>query len=75
MSVVLFSNNNLNRKKNERDSMLNIFYPFFVSRLCLLLGTGMNIKNCFINIVSKSEKNILSDELEYTINQIKSGYD
>ena len=75
VSVVVFSNNNLNRKKNERDSMLNILYPSFVSRLSLLLGTGMNIKNCFINIISKSKKNILSEELEYTLNQIKSGYD
>lgn len=73
--TILISENILKNKRMERDSMLNNLYPSFVNKINLLLGTGMNIRSCLTNIIGKADKNILISELEYTVNQIKSGYD
>ena len=73
--TVVCSNTALQQKKTSRNNMLMILYPSFVNRICLLMGSGMNIRNCLVNIIANSEKNILISELEYTMNQIKSGYD
>lgn len=73
--TVIFSKNNLNKKAKNRDDVFIGLFPSFVNRLSLLLGAGMNIKSCLINIGETSEKNILTRELEYTINQINSGRD
>lgn len=73
--AVLGSNSLLQKKKTQRDNMLKLMYPSFVNRISLLMGSGMNIRNCISNIILNSEKNILISELEYTMNQIKSGYD
>lgn len=73
--TVLISESILNNKRIKRDSMLNNLYPSFVNKLNLLLGTGMNIRSCFINLIGRADESILVSELEYTINQMKSGYD
>ena len=57
-------------------NMLSSQYAFFVNKLWLLLGTGMTIKAGMKQIISEAEeKDILIRELEYTVNQIDSGYD
>ncbi len=73
--TIVYSDSVLNQKKIQRNNMLKLMYPSFVNRMCLLMGAGMNIRNCLNNIIINSEKNILTGELEYTMNQIKSGYD
>ena len=74
--TIILSNSNLKEKMQKRDNMLMNEYAPFVNKLWLLLGTGMTIKNCFIRIIDESEdKNILIKELEYTVNQINSGFD
>ena len=75
MFTILFSNNSLNNKKRKREYVLEFLYPSFVNRVSLLMGSGMNIRNCFISIITDEEKNILTRELEFTINQIRAGYD
>lgn len=60
----------------ERDNMLLKMYPAFVNKLWLLLGTGMTMKSSLIHIISEArEKNILVRELEYSLNQIRTGID
>ena len=54
---------------------MSILYPSFVNRVSLLIGSGMNIRNCFISIITDDDRNILTSELEFTINQIRAGYD
>ncbi|MBR1816131.1 MAG: type II secretion system F family protein [Lachnospiraceae bacterium] len=74
--TIIFSNSNLKDKMQKRDNMLMNEYAPFVNKLWLLLGTGMTIKKCFIRIIDEAEhKNILIKELEYTVNQINSGFD
>ncbi|MBQ9609331.1 MAG: type II secretion system F family protein [Lachnospiraceae bacterium] len=74
--TIMFSNSNLKEKMQKRDNMLMNEYASFVNKLWLLLGTGMTIKNCFIRMIDEAEeKNILVKELEYTVNQINSGFD
>ena len=60
----------------KRDSMLDKQYPAFVNSLWLLLSTGMTIKASLEEIVRQStQSDILTGEIEYTINQINSGLD
>ncbi len=60
----------------KRDNMLLRNYPVFVNKLYLLLWTGMTIKNALIHYVTKAQNdNLLVEEIEYTLNQIKSGVD
>lgn len=66
----------LTKAEKERDNMLIRVYPAFVNKLWLLLGTGMTMKNALSHIVSEArEKNILVREIEYSLNQIKTGLD
>lgn len=65
-------------KENARIkcNMLSDNYAFFINKLWLLLGTGMTIKSGLMHIISEADrKDILIRELEYTINQIDSGFD
>ena len=73
--TVVSANSMLDKKKSIRDNMLKLIYPSFVNRIYLLMGAGMNIRNCMYDIIANSEDSILVRELEYTMNQIKSGYD
>lgn len=58
----------------KRDRYLQGRYPAFVNRLFLLLGTGMTIKNALLHYTDEAENgDILSQEIEYTLNQIKAG--
>ena len=73
--TIIFSNNSLKNKKRKRECVLEFLYPSFVNRVSLLIGSGMNIRNCFISIITDDDRNILTSELEFTINQIRAGYD
>lgn len=75
--ILLFLNKSkLDEQGKVRDSMLMEQYPVFVNKLWLLLGTGMTIKSCFLQIADETEMEcVLTRELEYTINQIDSGID
>ncbi|MBQ7708070.1 MAG: type II secretion system F family protein [Lachnospiraceae bacterium] len=73
--TIVFSNNSLSKKKRNRECVLEFLYPSFVNRISLLIGSGMNIRNCFISIIADADNNILTRELEFTVNQIKAGYD
>ena len=73
--TIIFSNNSLKNKKRKRECVLEFLYPSYVNRESLLIGSGMNIRNCFISIITDDDRNILTSELEFTINQIRAGYD
>ena len=77
--TIIFSNNALKEKSRKRDNVLMVEYFTFVNKLWLLLGTGMTLRSCFINIVGEASQinkdDILIKELSFTLNQIASGYD
>ncbi len=72
----------LKDKVKERDKNLIKAYPLFVNKLWLYLGTGMTVKAAFKHLIQDYSKvkvvsmdNILIKELEYTMNQIDTGFD
>ncbi len=72
--ILLSGRERLKEAGKKRDRYLQGRYPVFVNRLFLLLGTGMTIKNALVHYIDEVENgDILSREIEYTLNQIKSG--
>jgi len=75
----LFVASTISRLKENGKSKVNMLladYTVFVNKLWLLLGTGMTIKAGLKQIINESdESNMLIREIEYTINQIDSGFD
>ena len=66
----------LKNAEKYRDNVLQRKYSAFVSKLWLLMGTGMTVKAAFAYIVKTGQyKGVLSKEIEYSLNQIASGMD
>ncbi len=79
---VVLSLGRLKDKVEERDKALVKIYPSFVNKMWLYLGTGMTVKASFGYIIKDWSRvkglyweNILIREIEYTLNQIDTGYD
>ncbi|MGN0435286.1 MAG: type II secretion system F family protein, partial [Wujia sp.] len=67
---------NKNNMWKYRNNMLILQYPLFVNRMCLLMGTGMTIRNCLKQYVMEDNKeDYLIRELKYILNCIENGMD
>lgn len=57
-----------------RDNMLILKYPVFVNRMCLLLGTGMTMRNCLAQYIrDDNEEDYLNKEINYSLHRIAAG--
>ncbi|MGN0150829.1 MAG: immunoglobulin-like domain-containing protein [Wujia sp.] len=73
---LLLMNSRLKDRVKNRDNMLMMQYPSFVTRLSLLLQTGMTLKNSLEHMAYDVDKpNLLEQELSYALHEIETGSD
>lgn len=80
--VLLFSKDkDLHQRVEEREEQMKMDYPELVSKLALLLGTGMTVQNAWLRIVSdyenkklsKEKKRFAYEEMLLTVKELKNG--
>lgn len=63
----------LRRKEQKRNQELLNAYPAFTDMLSLYMGAGLTVKGALTRIVTMTNSRILSEELNYMLNEIQSG--
>ncbi len=79
--VLLFSKDkDLHKRVEEREEQMKIDYPELVSKLALLLGSGMTVPNAWQRMVAdyvkkqqKKQKRYAYEEMLLTANELKNG--
>lgn len=59
-------------EKKRNDELLRA-YPSFVDLMVLYMGAGLTVKGSLGRVVLQSDSHILTEELNYTLNEIQSG--
>ena len=57
----------------KRNQELMQAYTSFVDLLSLYMGAGLTVKGALLKIVTMTDSRILSEEINYTLNEIRSG--
>ncbi|HHW30885.1 MAG TPA: type II secretion system F family protein [Clostridiaceae bacterium] len=74
LSVLYFTDYELNRRINERRTAIQIDFPDFLNRLILLINAGMTISRAWEKVVTENNKpGPLKDELRRVLAEIRSG--
>ena len=63
----------LHKAGQKRNQELMQAYPSFVDLLSLYMGAGLTVKGALLKIVTMTDSRILSEEINYTLNEIRSG--
>ena len=79
-AVVLLKKENEKKEAQKRERQMLCDYPEIVSRIVLLLGAGMTMKNVWIRIVSDykkqtkgAERRYVYEEMEHALHEMQSG--
>lgn len=60
-------------KEKKRNEELLMAYPSFVDLMSLYMGAGLTVKGSLSRAVVQSDSPVLTEELNYTLNEIQSG--
>lgn len=78
--ILLKGQSDLKEHMKLRNDALLMAYPSFIERLALYMGAGLTIRHALTKIVStdaapgrQKYRNILYDEIKYTLNEIQAG--
>lgn len=74
--IVVLQRYQLEESIKKRDKELNVLYSGFVSRICMLLGTGLTLRGCMEQIAYEMRGlSTLKQELLYMVHELKMGRD
>lgn len=74
--IVIMQRYQLEESIKKRDKELNAMYSGFVSRICVLLGTGLTLRGCMDQIAYELRgPSTLKQELLYMVHELKMGKD
>ena len=74
--VVVLQRYQLEQSVKKRDNELNVMYSGFVSRICMLLGTGLTLRGAMERIAYEMNgHSTLKQELLYMVHEQKMGRD
>lgn len=71
--IALKAYSDLRAKGEKRNDELLLAYPSFVDMLSLYMGAGLTVKGSLSRIALMSKDNFLTEEINFTLNEIQSG--